>query len=224
MVKRCAGGARTGHGGTLDPLATGVLVMAIGNATRLLGQVIGADKRYITHVDLSAFTSTDDREGKPEPVGCPPPSPESLTQALQQLTGATLQPPPAYSAVKVGGRRSYQLARQGKLLAHEPRAVVTHSIVLLTYSWPIAEIAIHCGKGFYVRSFARMLGQALRTGGHCAAIRRTTVGPFSLEHSTPLNRLPERLTPDQLLDVHRVLTLVQGHRMQVPAVTSHPAR
>jgi tRNA pseudouridine55 synthase len=202
-VRRRAGGARTGHAGTLDPLATGVLVMALGRCTRLIEGLMATEKRYETLVDLGAFTATDDREGERTEVhvAAPPPR-EAIAAALRErFTGTVLQRPPAFSAVKMGGRRAYDLARKGHSPAPAPRPVTIHEVRVLRYEWPHLELAVHCGKGTYVRSIARELGEHLGTGGTCLAIRRTMVGTFGIERAVPLAALPERIT-QAWLDAH----------------------
>jgi tRNA pseudouridine55 synthase len=208
-VRRRAGGARTGHAGTLDPLATGVLVMALGKATRLIERLMATDKRYRTLVNLAAFTSTDDREGEPQPVAvAAPPLSNDVQAAVSRFVGRTQQRPPAFSAVKVGGRRAYKLARQGAPVELAARAVTIHSIQVVTYAWPHVELDVHCAKGTYIRSLARDLGVSLGTGGFCESIRRTAVGPFDEHMAQRLDDLPERMTQRDLLDPAAALALI----------------
>lgn len=208
IVRRKAGGVKTGHAGTLDPLATGVLVLALGRATRSIDLVMATSKRYRTVIDLSAFTTTDDREGERTEITVPsPPSLELVRGSLASFDGTILQAPPSFSAMKVGGRRAYQLARGGKPPKLEPREVVVHSIDLIDYAWPELELDLHVGKGFYVRSLARDLGRMLGTGGHCASIRRTAVGAFTLEGALEPDSLPDPLRADLLLDVDTAIRI-----------------
>lgn len=208
-VRRRAGGVRTGHAGTLDPLATGVLVLALGKATKSIDRLMATDKRYRTIIDLSAFTSTDDREGERTEVAvAAPPSNDEVASAVARFVGTIQQRPPAFSAMKVGGRRAYALARDGAPPELPPRPVRVDAIEVLRYAWPELEIDIRCGKGTYIRSLARDIGVALGTGGHCATLRRTAVGPFTEEMSVPLDRLPERIDSDDLVPVERALALV----------------
>ena len=209
-VRRKAGGARTGHAGTLDPLATGVLVIAIGKATRIINQLMNTDKRYRTTIDLSAFTSTDDREGeRAEVVVDSPPQREVVERALRRFTGRIMQRPPAYSAMKVGGQRAYKLARRGREVDLPPREVHVHSIAITSFQWPLLEIEVHCEKGTYIRSLARDIGAALGTGGHCASLVRTAVGPFTLDCAMALDSVPEPLTPCNLIPVSEALAMIQ---------------
>ena len=206
-AKLRAGGApkriKVGHAGTLDPLATGVLVVLVGKATKSVDRVMATDKRYAAEVDLGAFTSTDDREGERTEIDvAEPPSLKRLTDALAGFQGRVLQRPPAFSAVKIGGRRAYALARRAEDEASmprpEPRPVLIHDTVVTSYAWPIAALDIHCGKGTYIRSIARDLGVSLGTGGHLASLRRTAVGRFTIERSVPLDDLPDVLVQSDL--------------------------
>lgn len=198
-VRRRAGGVRTGHAGTLDPLATGVLVLALGAATKLIERLMATEKRYRTAIDLSAFTTTDDREGERTEVAVSdPPSRDRIDAALAAFTGTILQRPPAFSAMKVGGRRAYKLARRGDVVELAPRPVVVHSIAIAGYAFPLLELDIHCGKGTYIRSIARDLGGKLGTGGHCAAIRRTAVGPWDESMARTVESLPETIGQEHL--------------------------
>jgi tRNA pseudouridine55 synthase len=215
---KCAGGDRkrarkikVGHAGTLDPLATGVLVIAVGSMTKMIDTLMRGSKRYFTDIDLSAFTTTDDCEGERTEIAVTAqPSEAELRDALSRLEGLIMQRPPAFSAKKINGQRAYKLARQGlapELKSHE---VLVHSIELLEYRWPLAQLSIHCEKGFYVRSLARELGQALGTGGHCAMIRRTAVGPFTLAMAHQLEALPSPLTEAGLMNSDSVKALLDS--------------
>jgi tRNA pseudouridine55 synthase len=211
-IRRKAGGARTGHAGTLDPLATGVLVIAIGKATRIITQLMDTDKRYRTTIDLAAFTSTDDREGEREEVIVEaPPTRGQIEDALREFTGRIMQRPPAYSAMKVGGQRAYKLARRGKAVQLAPREVVIHHIATVSYTWPMLEIDVHCAKGTYIRSLARDIGAALGTGGHCASLVRTAVGPFTIEQALALDDAPDPLKPPDLIPIDEALKRVADH-------------
>ncbi len=215
-VRRAAGGVRCGHAGTLDPLATGLLVVALGRFTKEIDRLMGGDKRYETTIDLSAFTATDDREGERSEVAIDqPPTAAQVEHALQAFRGAILQTPPAFSAVKIGGRRSYDIARRAMKAApaaqlgeesppptrSAPRPAQVHELTLRAFEWPLVTLDIHCAKGFYVRSLARDLGTALGTGGYCHAIRRTWSAPFSIDHARPLDLLPATLTAADLIRI-----------------------
>ncbi len=205
-VRRRAGGVRTGHAGTLDPLAEGVLIVAVGRATKSLGRFMATDKRYRTVIDLGAFTSTDDREGERAEVEVEqPPREDDVRDVLRRFIGDIRQRPPARSAVKVGGRRAYHLARQGRSVELAERTVSVHALELVRYQWPLIEIDVRCGKGTYIRSLARDVGAALGTGGHCAMLRRTAVGPFTESISRRLDDLPASITQADLIPLEEAL-------------------
>lgn len=193
---------KVGHGGTLDPLATGLLVVLCGKATPLCNTIMAGQKRYEARVDLSAFTTTDDREGERTEVPIEhPPTEAHVRHALGGFVGNVMQRPPAFSAMKVGGRRAYALARKGQEVQLEPRPVTIHSIELVSYNWPFVDLDIRSGKGVYIRSIARDLGAALGTGGSLAALRRTAVGRFTIDRAIRLDDLPETLSQGDLLPV-----------------------
>jgi tRNA pseudouridine55 synthase len=213
IVRRRAGGVRTGHAGTLDPLATGVLVLALGKCTKQIAGLMATEKRYLTTIDLSAFTDTDDLEGvrTEVPLGSAGAATTAPTRAhieavlAAQFTGDVLQRPPVYSAMKVGGRRAYKMARKGQAPEMHPRPVTIHSIAVTDYQWPLLSLDIHCAKGTYVRSIARELGGVLSTGGHCTMIRRTAVGAFTIDQAVSMDALPEVIT-QEWMDSHRIAT------------------
>ena len=182
---------------------------ALGKATKSISRMMNTKKRYRTMIDLSAFTSTDDLEGEQErisPDGIPTQS--GLEEALEAFTGSFLQRPPAFSAMKVKGRRAYQLARSGEEVVLEPRPVMVHEMTLLQYEWPMVELELLVDKGFYVRSLARELGMRLGTGGHCTSIRRTAVGPFTLEGAHDPESLPDPLPAELVLGIEDAIILL----------------
>ncbi len=210
IVRGRAGGARTGHAGTLDPCAEGVLVLGLGRATKSLGRFMSTPKRYRTVIDLSAFTETDDREGERIDVDvAEPPAPARLGKVLETFTGRIMQRPPARSAIKVGGRRAYDLARRGETVILQPRPVDVTRLEVLDYRWPLLEIAVCCGKGTYIRSLARDIGVALATGGHCRTLRRTAVGPFTLAEATPLAQVQQPLRERDLIPLDEALARLE---------------
>lgn len=177
-VRRSTGERRAGHAGTLDPLATGLLVVALGKAARLLEFMGDHEKTYEVEILLGTRTETDDAEGAP--VGTAPvPSREELLAAAARLTGEIVQRPPAYSAVKIGGQRAYKLAREGREVEIPERRVTVHELALLDYAPPRARFRVRGSKGLYVRSIARDLG------GHVTALRRLASGPFRVEDAGP---------------------------------------
>lgn len=186
-VRRASGVKRIGHAGTLDPLATGVLPVAVGDATRLIDALVDTSKRYVAEVTLGAETTTDDSEGEVRATAAPDDVSEAeIRTALEAFVGRHSQTPPAFSAIKLAGVPAYRSARKGEAPELQPREVVAHSLTLVEYDAGRCVIDIHCGKGYYVRSLARDLGRALGVYGHVSALRRTAVGPFSIERSTPL--------------------------------------
>jgi len=201
-VRRAAGGAKTGHAGTLDPLATGVVVCCLGRATKSVNRLMGLTKIYEATVDLSAFAPSDDRESRLAHVHVQtPPAEQQVRQTLVRFEGDLLQTPPAFSALHVGGRRAYKLARSGETVDLEPRAVRIDAIELLDYQWPEVVLRVTCGKGTYMRSLARDLGKALNTGGHLAALRRTAVGGYDLSMAVDEQRLEHPITQADLLNL-----------------------
>jgi len=185
------GKQKVGHAGTLDPLATGVLVLCFGRATRLVDRLMGQTKVYQTTIDLSAFTASDDAEMPREEVEVAvPPTVEEVDTALRAQTGLIEQVPPNFSAVHVGGRRAYQAARKGESVVLGAKQVRVDSIERLGYDWPSLELCITCGKGTYIRSIARDLGKLLGTGGHLTSLRRLSIGSYTLEQA---------VTPDDVM-------------------------
>lgn len=193
---------KVGHAGTLDPLASGVLVMCLGKATRQVERLMGQGKVYEATVDLSAFTASDDAEMPREAVAVEtPPGIDQIDQALSEQTGLIEQVPPNFSAVHVDGKRAYKAARQGESLTLKPRPVRVDAIERLSYDWPMLELRITCGKGTYIRSIARDLGKLLGTGGYLTALRRTAVGSYTVGMAYPVEKLKDGLTQEDLLPI-----------------------
>ena len=185
IVARVRGrtGAKTGHAGTLDPFATGLLVLLSGRATSLQDRFMRLDKRYLTDVDLRSRTTTGDPEGDVVEEH-EPPSRQELESALEGLRGEVELPIPAASAVKVGGERAYRLHRQGVVVEMPTRVMRVHGLELVAYGDGIVTLDLHVGSGTYVRSIADALG------GHCSTLRRTEIGPFRVEEADE-----ERIVP-----------------------------
>lgn len=173
-------GARTGHAGTLDPFATGLLLLLSGAATRLAPCLVGLDKRYLTDLDLTATTSTGDPEGEVleqhDPLAA-----DDLDAALERLRGVVELPVPAASAVKIDGERSYRLARRGVVVEQPIRRSVVHALDVVERTGSSVRLDLHVSSGTYVRSIAAALG------GHCTTLRRTEVGPFSVDEARPVD-------------------------------------
>jgi tRNA pseudouridine55 synthase len=181
-------GTRIGHTGTLDPLATGVLVLCVGVATRLTEYVQRMQKTYRAGLLLGARSTTDDADGRVEAtVVGQPPERARVAACLREFVGEIDQVPPAHSAAKVSGRRAYDLARQGKTVSLEPRRVRIDELELLAYDFPRLEIVVRCGKGTYIRSLARDLGDRLGCGALVAKLRRTRVGTFDAAEALSLD-------------------------------------
>ncbi len=203
VKRRLPRSTKVGHAGTLDPFATGVLVVLVGAATRQCEAIMGLPKGYEAHLRLGATTATLDPES-PEIATSPPPVPpsrEAVLSVLERFRGEILQVPPAFSALKVAGRRAYDLARGGREVRLKPRMVRVYRLELLEYAWPAMNIALECGRGFYVRSLARDVGEALSTVAYLSALRRTFVGPFTQNLSIrDVPDPPPLLAPDWLQD------------------------
>lgn len=208
-----AGRPKVGHGGTLDPLATGVLVILVGRATKLSDRVMGSGKEYMAEIDLSARSPTDDLEAAPVPVRVDrPPSEADVRAACHRFLGRVMQAPPAHSAMKVGGKRAYELARAGEEAPLRPRPVEIREIELVAYAWPTARVRVSCGKGVYIRSLARDLGVALGVGGVLTALRRTRVGPFTVENASRPDTLPHALGEGDLISLDAANRLLDQPR------------
>jgi tRNA pseudouridine55 synthase len=235
-VRRLAGTRRVGHAGTLDPMATGVLVVGVEKATRLLGYLTLTEKTYAATIRLGQSTSTDDAEG--EPVGGSPATdiaPGALDAEIAELTGDIWQVPPGVSAIKVNGQRAYKLTRAGAApeLAARPVTVYEFTVtgVRETGDFLDLDAVIRCSSGTYIRALARDLGAALGTGGHLTALRRTAVGPYDLDQArtleelenagdiawiTPLAEAAAAAFPRLDLTADEARRLAQGARLPLP--------
>jgi tRNA pseudouridine55 synthase len=197
--------ARTGHAGTLDPFASGLLVLLSGAATRLTPCFVGLDKRYVTDIDLTATTTTGDPEGDVVERHAAPTEPE-LDVAVEGLRGQIELKIPAASAVKIDGERAYKLARRGVEVEMPLRRSVVHELTVEAYDGTTVRLAMHVSSGTYVRSLAQSLG------GHCTTLRRTAVGPFSVGEADP------DAADAHLLDVEAVLARLPAEALErVPA-------
>ena len=193
LVRRLAATKRVGHGGTLDPFASGVLPVFLGHATRVVEYHLGDRKAYRATVCFGASSTTDDLEGEHTPVGTAPDR-DAVERALATFVGRISQRPPAYSAIKVAGRRAYALARAGETVELSERDVTIHELTL--QSWdasdeerPIAVLDVTCSAGTYIRALARDLGAATGSAAYLGALVRTASGPFTLEDATPLETI-----------------------------------
>jgi len=190
VIKRLFAARRAGHAGTLDPLASGCLPIALGEATKTVPFVVDSRKTYVFTVRWGEERDTDDAEGRVAATSAIRPDAEAIRTLLPRFTGTIEQVPPRFSAVKIEGERAYDLARDGQTVEIAPRAVAIHRLDLVELTDPDhAVFATECGKGTYVRALARDLGRALGALGHVSALRRSRVGPFGESDMIPLERL-----------------------------------
>ncbi|MDP6422055.1 MAG: tRNA pseudouridine(55) synthase TruB [SAR202 cluster bacterium] len=215
-TKRASGIKRVGHGGTLDPVATGVLPICIGPATRMMQYLIDGTKEYRSVIELGVTTDTYDSLGEvTETADCTEVSREQIESALKSFHGEIPQVPPMFSALKRDGKRLYDLAREGIEVEREPRKVTVYGIELTEFEPPLATVEVHCGRGFYMRSLAHDLGQILGCGGHMKTLKRLRVGPFLLRDALAVEPLDDIFAdgawtnsvhaPDVVLDAMRAV-------------------
>ena len=192
IAKRIFGGVKAGHGGTLDPLASGILPIALGEATKTTAYAMGAEKSYEFVAHWGVQTSTDDAEGEVIARSDVRPTAEQIEAILGEFTGEIDQTPPAYSAVKIGGKRAYAIARHSDEMPDiQSRKISIHSIGLIDHDTTQARFEVHCGKGAYIRSLARDMGMRLGTVAHVTELRRLSVGQFSTKNAISLDFLKE---------------------------------
>lgn len=237
-IRNGTGIRRAGHTGTLDPRASGVLVILIGPAVRLSEYVSASDKRYQANIRMGSSTDTFDAEGKftreGEPVNV---TEEEFEKALKSFEGEIEQTPPQYSAVKVHGRKAYEMARKGEKVELEPRIIQVHHLGVLEWAPPEVVVDVHCSSGTYVRSLANDLGETLGTGAYLVGLRRTKSGRFTLRDAVPLRKLQEAFQagdwyqylipaaealadwPSVDLDPDEVEEVRHGHRVKADADT-----
>lgn len=211
---------KVGHTGTLDPLATGVLPICLGEATKIAGHILESEKAYEAVVRLGITTDTLDAQGKvlsERPV--PPLSAEVIEAALERFRGTFLQTPPMFSAVKVDGKRLYEHARAGEEVARAAREVTVHALTLQDFSATELRLSVRCSKGFFVRVLAQELGEALGCGAHLKALRRTKTGPFTLAQAIPLERLTAQVEAEGPASVAPWLVSLEEALAELPAIT-----
>ncbi len=198
-VQRLVRPAKAGHAGTLDPLAAGVLVVAIGQATRLIAYVQQMEKEYRAVFLLGRRSPSDDVETEVEELAAAPtPSLAQVEAALPQFTGAILQRPPAYSALKVEGRRAYKLARRGEPPELAPRPVEIHLLTVAHYDYPRLELHVRCTSGTYIRALGRDLAESLGTAAVMTELMRTAVGDFRIEDAVDADQLDDAVIAERL--------------------------
>jgi len=203
-VRRIMNTRRVGHAGTLDPFATGLLILGVNKGTKLLTALVGTDKTYIATARLGATTTTDDTEGEVVPYVTTPvdmqvglgaincaPTRDEIDRTLQMFMGTSEQITPLYSAKKVGGKKMYELARQGLGdTVKRPKKIITiHEIKLLSYAWPEVSFEVSCTSGTYIRALARDLGEKLRCGAYLTGLRRTRIGEYKVEDAKTIEEL-----------------------------------
>lgn len=231
--------AKAGHAGTLDPLATGVLLVCVGKATRLIDYAGQMEKQYRGTFLLGRTSTTEDVEGEVTLLqGAPRPTADDIATAAATFLGETLQRPPAFSAIKVAGQRAYDLARAGRPVALEPRKILVRSIEIVAYDYPELTLDIVCGGGTYIRSLGRDLAERLETGAVMSALVRTWIGPFELADAWELTKLqaenvnewlqsPRRLTstlPTVQLTAAQAFEISSGRFINLASSDLHGAR
>jgi tRNA pseudouridine55 synthase len=232
-VVEVAGTSRVGHAGTLDPLASGLLVVCVGWATRLVPYIQDREKSYTALFRLGCDSNTDDITGTViERTDATVPDRAAVDAALNRFVGEILQTPPQFSAVKVNGRRAYEAARKGKRVSLQPRKVTVTRIHVVRYDWPELRLEIDCGSGTYIRSIGRDLGNELGCGAVMTELVRTRIGEFAISGSTPVEELTTETIATQLLQPLTAVahlpqfnvsaadlrTLIQGRPIRVPSL------
>ncbi len=206
LIRRLTGVKRVGHGGTLDPFAAGVLPVFVGHATRLVEYHLTDDKEYRALVCFGARSTTDDLDGELTPTDGPTLTRRAVEEALEGFRGTIDQTPPDYSAVRVAGRKAYELARHGEKPTLKARTVTIHRLELTGWddtdpARPVATIEVRCSAGTYIRAIARDLGESLGSGAYLGALTRTASGPFHIDAARPLDELRTALTDGRVNEV-----------------------
>lgn len=194
---------KVGHTGTLDPLASGLLVLLLGSYTKRAEEFTKLDKTYDVTMELGQTSTTGDNEGTKTRVSTQKPTSHQLAQALEQFIGEIMQTPPAFSAIKVGGQRAYKLARAGKKVKLEPRKVTIYRLEMTGYTFPLVKFTAQVSSGTYIRSLVEDIGQKLGTGAYMSALNRTKVGKFELVNAID----PQQITAEQ---IYSRITLEKG--------------
>lgn len=184
---------KVGHAGTLDPFATGLLIILLGDATKKAGEFLKLDKVYEAEIILGETSTTGDPEGELTKISDNQPNEAKVKEVLKQSTGEITQRPPIFSAIKINGQRAYKLARDGKEVEIPERMVTIHSLELLEYSYPSLKVRTHVSSGTYIRSLAVDIGEVLGVGAYCKTLRRTKIGKFSLTDAESLEAAIDRL-------------------------------
>ena len=234
-TRKAAGTRKVGHAGTLDPMATGLLVLGLNSSTRLLTYLVGLDKEYFATIRLGVSTSTDDAEGEVVSTG----STTAVTHAaiadgIAKLTGAISQVPSSVSAIKVDGKRAYALVREGETVELKPRDVTISAFEVLERRGDEVDVRVECSSGTYIRALARDLGADLGVGAHLSALRRTRIGPFTIDAASELDGIDvaaglvepavaaSTLFETITLDEQHTIDLTHGKRFSVDAPDGSP--
>lgn len=189
-IRRIFGG-KIGHSGTLDPFATGLLIILIGHATRLQDELHMLPKRYRAAITLGATSDTDDSAGKIQEVSDAIPTEQEILTALAHIQHQTSQIPPAYAAIKINGKKMYEYARAGESVERKARPITMHEIILEEYTYSTLQISVTCSTGTYIRSLARDIGEILGTGAYCSQLTRTAIGSFTNKNANSPEELPK---------------------------------
>ena len=201
-IKKSTGIKKVGHGGTLDPMASGVIPIAIGTSTRLLEYILNGDKSYIATIELGRRTDTYDSEGKTveksDPQGI---SIDDIVKVLSKFNGEMTQIPPMHSALKVQGKRLYELARSGTVIERPPRNVTIYEVSLEEFNTPNIVVGVRCSKGFYVRTFADDIGHLLGCGAFLSSLKRVSSGPFKIEDAMTLDQTISMISDGNLQEL-----------------------
>ncbi len=201
-IKKSTGIKKVGHGGTLDPMASGVIPIAVGSSTRLLEYILNGDKSYIATIELGKRTDTYDSEGKTveksDPQGI---SIDDIVKVLSKFNGEMTQIPPMHSALKVQGKRLYELARSGTVIERPPRNVTIYKVSLEEFNTPNIVVGVRCSKGFYVRTFADDIGHLLGCGAFLSSLKRVSSGPFKIEDAMTLDQTISMISDGNLQEV-----------------------
>lgn len=193
LIRNISGVKKVGHGGTLDPMASGVLIIGIGrHATKELHKSLTNDKQYLATIRMDGISNTDDADGKIEEINISiSPNLYDIKKVLKRFVGLIEQTPPIYSAIKISGKPAYHYARQGKQVEMKSREVMINKIVIEEYEWPYLRLIISTGSGVYIRALARDIGEALNVGGYLIELIRTKVGKYLLNDALGLNEIED---------------------------------
>ena len=216
-MRRITGIRKSGHAGTLDPRASGVLILCLGRATKLVESIMELPKVYRAAARLDVTNAGYDLEMPLETVDVvSPPTQEQVIDSFGRMEGDIMQAPPIFSAVKVGGQPAYKLALKKRLQKLEPRPVTVYWIVVRRYEWPELEFDVACGRGTYIRSLIRDLGDALGTGGCLTSLRRLAVGPFDVHNAIDVESLRTLPLEDAMIPLEAAREMIRNARSVIP--------